>query len=112
MYVVEEDFDILYGMGWNAELMLLGFISLLLTVFQGVIRDICIPSKAASVMLPCNKIINTEQPNHLTSHFTISRRARLLLEASGSSNNCAKVHNPTKPTLPYQLPPSPFHDPN
>ncbi|KAL2939520.1 MLO-like protein 8 [Bienertia sinuspersici] len=37
----------------KAELMLLGFISLLLTVFQGLISDMCIPKRAASFMLPC-----------------------------------------------------------
>ncbi|KAL2939581.1 MLO-like protein 1 [Bienertia sinuspersici] len=36
-----------------SELMLLGFISLLLTVFQGLISDMCIPKRAASFMLPC-----------------------------------------------------------
>ncbi|KVI06898.1 Mlo-related protein [Cynara cardunculus var. scolymus] len=39
----------------KAELMLLGFISLLLTVGQGTIADICIPSKVARTWHPCNK---------------------------------------------------------
>ncbi|XP_072963333.1 MLO protein homolog 1-like isoform X3 [Typha angustifolia] len=37
----------------KAELMLLGFISLLLTVGQRPISKICIPAKAGSIMLPC-----------------------------------------------------------
>ncbi|KAM0918534.1 hypothetical protein ACQ4PT_009037 [Festuca glaucescens] len=37
----------------KAELMLVGFISLLLTVFQTPISKICISQKAGSVMLPC-----------------------------------------------------------
>jgi mlo protein len=37
----------------KAELMLVGFISLLLTVFQDLISKICISEKAGSVMLPC-----------------------------------------------------------
>jgi mlo protein len=36
-----------------AELMLLGFISLLLTVAQTPISKICIPESAANIMLPC-----------------------------------------------------------
>lgn len=36
------------------ELMILGFISLLLTVGQGPISDICIPSKVARTWHPCN----------------------------------------------------------
>ncbi|XP_015691083.1 MLO protein homolog 1 [Oryza brachyantha] len=37
----------------KAELMLLGFISLLLTVAQTPITKICIPKSAANIMLPC-----------------------------------------------------------
>jgi mlo protein len=37
----------------KAELMLVGFISLLLTVLQDPISKICISEKAGSVMLPC-----------------------------------------------------------
>uniref|UniRef100_A0A0A9B0J8 Uncharacterized protein n=1 Tax=Arundo donax TaxID=35708 RepID=A0A0A9B0J8_ARUDO len=37
----------------KAELMLMGFISLLLAVGQTPIAKICIPYKAGSVMLPC-----------------------------------------------------------
>ncbi|GAB2220690.1 hypothetical protein Droror1_Dr00008357 [Drosera rotundifolia] len=36
------------------ELMLLGFISLLLTVFQGIISRICLPEKYVTCMLPCS----------------------------------------------------------
>ncbi|KAK9283846.1 hypothetical protein L1049_012100 [Liquidambar formosana] len=39
----------------KAELMLLGFISLLLTVGKGPISDICIPKKAGNSWHPCNK---------------------------------------------------------
>ncbi|KAK3444357.1 hypothetical protein EUGRSUZ_A00400 [Eucalyptus grandis] len=37
------------------ELMLLGFISLLLAVFQTRIEKICIPERLANVWLPCKK---------------------------------------------------------
>lgn len=35
--------------------MLLGFISLLLTIGQVPISKICVPRKVASIMLPCNR---------------------------------------------------------
>ena len=35
--------------------MLMGFISLLLTVFQGPISNICIPTRIADTWHPCNK---------------------------------------------------------
>ncbi|CAK9156290.1 unnamed protein product [Ilex paraguariensis] len=39
----------------KAELMLLGFISLLITVGTKPISKICIPTKAGDIMLPCKK---------------------------------------------------------
>ncbi|KAK3222034.1 hypothetical protein Dsin_009059 [Dipteronia sinensis] len=42
----------------KAELMVLGFISLLLTIGQSYISKICIPSKVANTMLPC-KVVDT-----------------------------------------------------
>ncbi|XP_047335331.1 MLO-like protein 12 [Impatiens glandulifera] len=39
----------------KSELMLLGFISLLLTVGQGLISEICVSKKIASTWHPCNK---------------------------------------------------------
>lgn len=38
-----------------AELMILGFISLLLTFFQNYIAEICIPESAGNTMLPCRR---------------------------------------------------------
>ncbi|EEF40728.1 hypothetical protein RCOM_0875560 [Ricinus communis] len=40
---------------FSAELMLLGFISLLITVGTKPISMICIPEKAANIMLPCKE---------------------------------------------------------
>lgn len=37
------------------ELMILGFISLLLTIGKETISDICIPSKVARTWHPCNE---------------------------------------------------------
>ncbi|KAJ0986984.1 hypothetical protein J5N97_005340 [Dioscorea zingiberensis] len=71
------------------ELMLLGFISLMLTVFQGLISNICVPPKAVSLMLPCKKEgFDTEQETHHGEHFSVGRtlnKRRLLSEGSGSS---------------------------
>ncbi|XP_022719936.1 MLO-like protein 1 isoform X2 [Durio zibethinus] len=79
------------------ELMLLGFISLLLTVFQSAISKICISREALTSMLPC-KIEDNKEPAEgfhvtpTTSHFqkyfafTLSGGTRrLLAEASTSS---------------------------
>lgn len=40
-------------MDQSAELMLLGFISLLLTVGMGIVSKICIPARFGGSMLPC-----------------------------------------------------------
>ncbi|KAH9782445.1 MLO-like protein 1 [Citrus sinensis] len=79
------------------ELMLLGFISLLLTVFQGMIAKICISEELASKWLPCDKKEHkaaTKSTAHFesffssfTSHHGAGRR--LLAESSASSDYCA-----------------------
>ncbi|KAM0941621.1 hypothetical protein DsansV1_C16g0140591 [Dioscorea sansibarensis] len=69
------------------ELMLLGFISLMLTVFQGLISNICVPPRAVSLMLPCKieEGFDTEHKTHHGEHFSLGNRRRLLSEGSGSS---------------------------
>ncbi|KAK5785703.1 hypothetical protein PVK06_040313 [Gossypium arboreum] len=78
------------------QLMLLGFISLLLTVFQSAISKICMSKKLVKDMLPC-KIEEEEEEddddgNATTSHFqtyftfTMSGGTRHLL-AKASSNS-------------------------
>lgn len=47
-----------------AELMVLGFISLLLTFGQNYIIQICIPQKAANTMLPCRMVEEAEVEGH------------------------------------------------
>ncbi|KAH1107740.1 hypothetical protein J1N35_011508 [Gossypium stocksii] len=73
----------------KAELMLLGFISLLLNVFQGLISQICIPSHFESNMLPCKK--HTEIKGHENySPPAIKNERHLLSEKSGSfSDHCS-----------------------
>ncbi|KAK0608823.1 hypothetical protein LWI29_036569 [Acer saccharum] len=61
--------------------MLLGFISLLLTVFQNSIAKFCISEDLASKWLPCKK---DKSPNTITTtHFD-----RLLAESSASADYC------------------------
>ncbi|KAL5711405.1 hypothetical protein ACHQM5_021865 [Ranunculus cassubicifolius] len=43
----------------KSELMLVGFISLLLTIAQRPVAKICISTKAANSMLPCHRMIKT-----------------------------------------------------
>ncbi|PRQ26325.1 hypothetical protein RchiOBHm_Chr6g0293391 [Rosa chinensis] len=55
------------------ELMLLGFISLLLTVFQNVIAKICVEHGVMEHLLPCKLEAEAEAEN-TTSHFAHFRR--------------------------------------
>lgn len=85
------------------ELMLLGFISLLLTVFQNPISKVCVPKDLMEHMLPCSL---SEAPDEgeaasnatTTSHFQLSfsmapgRIRRLLAEnstVSSEAGTCA-----------------------
>ncbi|XP_050242919.1 MLO-like protein 3 isoform X1 [Quercus robur] len=55
----------------KSELMLLGFMSLLLAVTQERISKICVPSGAGNIMLPCRKQTNSEPENLVAiKHFT------------------------------------------
>ncbi|RVW55035.1 MLO-like protein 8 [Vitis vinifera] len=83
----------------KAELMVLGFISLLLTFGQNFIVKICIPEKAADTMLPCP--YNGEKDS---SSETESRRRllwynhRLLAAATYSSSCKERYHNDARET--------------
>lgn len=74
------------------ELMLLGFISLLLTVFQGLVSHICIPTDLVSIMLPCKR--ETPEAKHhgdyTSSQAIYNIHRRLLSEDSSSSGHCVK----------------------
>ncbi|KAB5573361.1 hypothetical protein DKX38_000555 [Salix brachista] len=71
------------------ELMLLGFISLLLTVTQNTISRICIPPHLATTMLPCKR--ETGSSNHEKIHNQAINNRRQLLSASNSAEHCARV---------------------
>ncbi|KAJ3683213.1 hypothetical protein LUZ60_013440 [Juncus effusus] len=72
------------------ELMLLGFISLLLTVLQGAIQQICIPVEWANHMLPCRReddepAADTTAKEHFNTRFFVgvfNHGGRKLLESS------------------------------
>ncbi|KAL3724227.1 hypothetical protein ACJRO7_036271 [Eucalyptus globulus] len=69
------------------ELMLLGFISFLLTVFQRVLSRICISTHLASHMHPCKK-----QPSEIATHGELSltrKYRRGLLSTDESVEICA-----------------------
>ncbi|KAF8016119.1 hypothetical protein BT93_H1601 [Corymbia citriodora subsp. variegata] len=70
------------------ELMLLGFISFLLTVFQSILSRICIPTHLASYMHPCKK-----QPSEIPTHeeLLLTRNYRRgLLSTDSSVEICAR----------------------
>ena len=70
----------------HAELMLLGFISLLLTVGQGLISRICISEKVAGTFHPCS----TKRVKHSTpplDHDDDETNGRRLLAAILSSDD-------------------------
>ncbi|XP_050287344.1 MLO-like protein 6 isoform X2 [Quercus robur] len=80
----------------KSELMLLGFISLLLTVGQGTISTVCVSQKIGATMHPCSK----EQEEAKTNSETNGRRLltvsdsgkgfrRILAGAASSTDKCA-----------------------
>ncbi|XP_065860883.1 MLO-like protein 1 isoform X2 [Euphorbia lathyris] len=72
------------------ELMLLGFISLLLTVSQAWINKICIPQDLANKWLPCKKKTSETTAHFQTAFFSFisGGSARRLLADSADSNTC------------------------
>ncbi|KAJ8766016.1 hypothetical protein K2173_020532 [Erythroxylum novogranatense] len=60
----------------KAELMLMGFISLLLTVFQGPISNICISERVASSWHPCSK----QEGSKKTTGKDLNSNLRRLLQ--------------------------------
>lgn len=84
------------------ELMLLGFISLLLTVFQGTIVKICVPHDITEHLLPCSlslKSSGEENSSHAKPETT-SHLRRLLSEGSATQGYCAAKNK--VPLLPLE----------
>ncbi|XP_022847428.1 MLO-like protein 6 [Olea europaea var. sylvestris] len=65
----------------KSELMLLGFISLLLTVGQGPISGICISEKIEATWHPCNK--QQEKKKYEVSNIEVEQRRKLLEYGGG-----------------------------
>uniref|UniRef100_A0A0E0HEK0 MLO-like protein n=1 Tax=Oryza nivara TaxID=4536 RepID=A0A0E0HEK0_ORYNI len=66
------------------ELMLLGFISLLLTVFQGLIQMTCIPPRWTVHMLPCQREAVGPAKEHVAAAQIVGRIGRRLLSEGGA----------------------------
>ncbi|KAG2619228.1 MLO-like protein 1 isoform X1 [Panicum virgatum] len=72
------------------ELMLLGFISLLMTAFQRTIQRMCIPPSWTDYMLPCQRP-GDHQPARVAARFTAAEilagvsRARVLSEGGAGA---------------------------
>ncbi|CAK7327428.1 unnamed protein product [Dovyalis caffra] len=85
----------------KSELMLLGFISLLLTVGQSPISNICISKKIGATWHPCNKKEEAEMNNSEDTETDYENRRKLLsipdsagesfrrVLAAGSTDKCA-----------------------
>ncbi|KAL4591986.1 hypothetical protein LXL04_004963 [Taraxacum kok-saghyz] len=71
----------------KSELMLLGFISLLLTVGQSFITNICISESLGDTWLPCSKkdIDKEDADHHVTNEEILSRR---FLMGATSGDKC------------------------
>ena len=77
----------------NAELMLLGFISLLLSVFQSEIEKLCISENLANQWLPCKLTdASSSTTTHFQTLFTSFIPRRLLAKATITPEEyCAKM---------------------
>ncbi|RDX62835.1 MLO-like protein 12, partial [Mucuna pruriens] len=71
----------------KSELMLLGFISFLLTVGQGLISRICISEKVAATFHPCRHKTDTTHRRFLLHHQTNRRRLLPPFLASDNQNH-------------------------
>ena len=85
----------------DAELMLLGFISLLLTIGQGPISNICVSEKVANSFLPCrkNSSSGSSSPDGDSSRrkllqFAYSDPSYRRILAGGSSDKCVEKARP------------------
>jgi mlo protein len=64
--------------------MLMGFISLLLTILQGPISDICIPGNIAATWHPCSK---NQEKKKVSEYDDSDNTRRRLLQFLGSGES-------------------------
>lgn len=69
--------------------MLLGFISLLLTVGQGPISEICISEEVAATWHPCNK--KQEAKKYPSEKLDGESRRRLLMDSGGDGDSFRRI---------------------
>ncbi|KAK3126758.1 hypothetical protein QOZ80_7AG0561900 [Eleusine coracana subsp. coracana] len=70
------------------ELMLLGFISLLLTVFQGATQKICVQESLMHHLLPCPvQLLHYDAKNDATVFSGVLGGARRLLAGGGAADD-------------------------
>ncbi|XP_077231499.1 MLO protein homolog 1-like [Tasmannia lanceolata] len=77
----------------KAELMILGFISLLITVGTTPISKICIPAKAGDIMLPCRRIDGGNNGRRRLLQYIVEPMERRVLVGGGGSDYCSSHGN-------------------
>lgn len=91
IYVCSKTNNLFVLFDFFEELMLLGFISLLLTVLQDYISDICIPKSIGDSWLPCKEAQSkSENKGRKLLYFSdpdFSYRRRLAVKGD---DNCSK----------------------
>lgn len=80
----------------KSELMLLGFMSLLLAVTQVRISEICIPNRLADIMLPCQK-------QAVTPTTTVQNVEHLVVGLVGKFVPTGEIYNSTMWEVPHRL---------
>ncbi|KAL0322823.1 UNVERIFIED_CONTAM: MLO-like protein 9 [Sesamum angustifolium] len=75
----------------KAELMILGFISLLLTFGQNFISKICVPEHIGNTMLPCKRDRHANEDNH---HRRLLWHERRILGADSPAEGCKEGYVP------------------
>ncbi|XP_011074255.1 MLO-like protein 9 [Sesamum indicum] len=75
----------------KAELMILGFISLLLTFGQNFIAKICVPEHIGNTMLPCSRKPHANEHDH---HRRLLWHERRFLGADSPAEGCKKGYVP------------------
>ncbi|KAF8703223.1 hypothetical protein HU200_032013 [Digitaria exilis] len=73
-----------------AHLMLLGFVSLLLVVFQDAIREICIDERLMERWLPCRRPSQVAHHRSIFSIFGDGAGARRMLGGTAASGHCSR----------------------
>lgn len=83
------------------ELMLVGFISILLSVFQGTINYLCIPESFTHHMLPCKRHEIAEGPSSEAAihsrgliSFLGSNSRRLMSSGGSDASHCKEGNKP------------------